>query len=235
MKNPLLVDVWSDVACPWCYVGKRRLESALARFPHKDDVKVTWHAFELDPGAPRVRPSGVSHAERIAKKYGMSVADAEMRSKQLAEAAAKDGITMRFDRIQGGNTFDAHRIIHLAGKHGLQDQVKERLLLGYFTEGEAIGEQEVLIRLAGEAGLDKDEVRTMLASEELTEEVREDERAAAELDIRGVPFFVIGGRLGVSGAQPADVLLSALNKGWEATHANVRSEEGAVCGPDGCA
>src|ERR1700734_2036470 len=99
MKSPLLVDVWSDVACPWCYVGKRRLESALARFPHKDDVKVTWHAFELDPGAPRVRPPGVSHAERIAKKYGMSVADAEMRSRQLADTAAKDGITMRFDRI----------------------------------------------------------------------------------------------------------------------------------------
>jgi predicted DsbA family dithiol-disulfide isomerase len=235
MKNPLLVDVWSDVACPWCYVGKRRLESALARFPHKEDVKVTWHAFELDPSAPRVRPPGVSHVERLAKKYGMSVADAEARTKQLVDAAAKDGITMRFDRIQGGNTFDAHRIIHFASEHGLQDAAKERLLLGYFTEGEAIGEPEVLVRLAGEAGLDKDEVRALLASDRLTEEVREDERAAAELDIRGVPFFVIAGRLGVSGAQPADVLLSALNKGWEATHAGTRTEEGAVSGPDGCA
>jgi predicted DsbA family dithiol-disulfide isomerase len=235
MTTPLLIDVWSDVACPWCYVGKRRLEGALARFPHRDDVRVTWHAFELDPGAPRVRPAGVSHVERIAKKYGMPIEKAEAATKNLVEVAAADGITMRFDRIHGGNTFDAHRVIHLAGERGLQDAVKERLLLGYFTEGESIGEPEVLVRLASEAGLDAEEVRAMLASDAHTSAVRSDEEQASELGIRGVPFFVIAGRFGVSGAQPVDVLLSALSKGWDATHDAKAPVEGAVCGPDGCA
>jgi predicted DsbA family dithiol-disulfide isomerase len=235
MKKELLVDVWSDVACPWCYVGKRRLEGALEKFAHKGDVKVTWHAFELDPGAPPVRPTDVSHVERIAKKYGMSVGQAEAATKNLVETAAKDGITMRFDRIHGGNTFDAHRVIHLAGEHGLQDAVKERLLLAYFTEGASVGEPEVLVRLASEAGLDAEEVRAMLASDALTDAVRDDEKQAMELGIRGVPFFVIAGRYGVSGAQPVEVLLSALEKGWGATNEAASNEEGAVCGPEGCA
>jgi predicted DsbA family dithiol-disulfide isomerase len=235
MKKELLVDVWSDVACPWCYVGKRRLEGALARFVHREDVKVTWHAFELDPDAPRARPPGVSHVERIAKKYGMPIAKAEAATKNLVEVAAADGITMRFDRIKSGNTFDAHRVIHLAGEHGLQDAVKERLLLGYFTEGESMGEPEVLVRLASEAGLDAAEVRAMLAGDALADAVRDDERQAAELGIRGVPFFVIAGRFGLSGAQPVDVLLAALEKGWEATSAGRVDAEGAACGPGGCA
>jgi predicted DsbA family dithiol-disulfide isomerase len=214
MKKTRPVDVWSDVACPWCYVGKRRLEGALARFPQRSDVRVTWHAFELDPGAPRVRPPGVSHVERIAKKYGMPIAKAEAATQHLVEVAVAEGITMRFDRIQGGNTFDAHRVVHLAGQRGVQDAVKERLLLGYFTEGEAIGEPEVLVRLAGEAGLDAEEVRAMLGGDALASAVREDERQASELGIRGVPFFVIAGRHGVSGAQPVDALLSALEKAW---------------------
>jgi predicted DsbA family dithiol-disulfide isomerase len=239
MKKTLLVDVWSDVACPWCYVGKRRLEGALARFAHKDDVRVTWHAFELDPSAPRKRPPGMSHAERIAKKYGMPLAKAEAASQHLVEVAAADGIEMRFDRIQSGNTFDAHRLIHLAGERGVQDAVKERLLLGYFTEGESMGDPEVLVRLASEGGLDAREARALLASDRLTDEVREDERQAAELGIHGVPFFVIAGRFGLSGAQPVEVLLDALNQGWDATKPPVSNEavtnEGAVCGPDGCA
>ena len=205
MKKELLVDVWSDVACPWCFVGKRRLEGALDKFAHKADVKVTWHAFELDPGAPPVRPNDVSHTERLAKKYGMSVAQAEAATKNLVDTASKDGITMRFDRIRGGNTFDAHRVIHLAGERGLQDAVKERLLVAYFTEGASVGEPEVLVRLASEAGLDADEVRAMLASDALTD------------------------------AQPVDVLLQALTKGWDAATEKAASAEGAVCGPEGCA
>jgi predicted DsbA family dithiol-disulfide isomerase len=236
MQKTLLVDVWSDVACPWCYVGKRRLEAALAKFPHRDHVKVTWHAFELDADAPRVRPPGVSHVERIAKKYGIPVEKAEAASENLVAVAAADGITMRFDRIKSGNTFDAHRVIHLAGEHGLQDAMKERLLLGYFTEGESIGEPDVLVRLAAEAGLDAEEVRTMLRGDRFTDAVRDDERQATELGIRGVPFFVVAGRFGLSGAQPVDVLLAALTKGWDATKPSVTAaDEGATCGPDGCA
>jgi predicted DsbA family dithiol-disulfide isomerase len=244
MQKQLSVDVWSDVACPWCYVGKRHLEGALARFAHRDAVRVVWRAFELDPGAPRVRQPrslgghpqspGVSHVERIAKKYGMSVAQAEAATKRLVDAAAEDGITMRFDRIAGGNTFDAHRVIALAGERGMQDAVKERLLLGYFTQGEAIGEPQVLVRLAGEAGLPEDEVRAMLAGTSLTDEVRADEAKAAELGIHGVPFFVIAGRYGISGAQPADVLLAALEKGWSGA-GEVTTGDGAACSVEGCA
>jgi predicted DsbA family dithiol-disulfide isomerase len=237
MKKSLSVDIWSDIACPWCYVGKHRLDAALEQFAHASEVEVTWHAFELDPSAPKVRPPGVRHVERIAKKYGMSLREAEARTQQLVDVARADGITMRFDRIQAGNTFDAHRVLHLAGLRGVQHAVKERLLLGTFTEGEAIGESAVLVRLASEAGLDADEVRAVLATDEYGDAVRKDEREASELGIHGVPFFVIAGRLGVSGAQPVSVLLSALQKGWEATAtkgSEKEAQEGAACSPEGC-
>lgn len=235
--NKLSVEVWSDIACPWCYVGKRRLEAALARFPRRDAVDVVWRAFELDPAAPRVRDPDVSYAERLAKKYGASVADAEGMIRRMTDVAAEDGLDFHFERIRPGNTFDAHRVLHLAGERGVQDAVKERLLRGYMTEGEAIGEPEALVRLAGEAGLDPAEVRAMLATDTYAREVRADEEQARALGIHGVPFFVFGARYAASGAQPAELLLGALEKAW----AEVVKEplealaEGAVCGPDGCA
>ncbi len=235
MKNELRIDVWSDIACPWCYVGKRRLEAALAGFPHRDAVQIVWRAFELDPSAPPERDRSGSYAERLSKKYGSSVREAEKMIDRMTEVAAEDGLDFRFDKVRSGNTFDAHRVIHLAGERGKQDAVKERLLRAYLTEGELMGDPEVLVRLAGEAGLDPEEVRAMLASDANIKHVREDEDEARKLGISGVPFFVMGGKYAVSGAQPAEVLLRALNRAWDDLGARpVVYAEGAACGPDGC-
>jgi predicted DsbA family dithiol-disulfide isomerase len=234
----LPIDVWSDIACPWCYVGKRRLEAALQRFAHADAVDVTWRAFELDPAAPRVRDSAVSYAERLGKKYGRSTKEAQGMIDQMTQVARDDGLDFHFERVQSGNTFDAHRVLHLARTKGttVQGAVKERLLRGYMTEGEAIGEPEVLVRLAAEAGLDAAEVRAMLASDLHADDVREEERDAQRLGIRGVPFFVIGRKWAVSGAQPAELLLSAIEKAWSELGPELETigEGATVCGPDGC-
>jgi predicted DsbA family dithiol-disulfide isomerase len=210
----LRVDVWSDIACPWCYIGKRRLEVALDRFAHRDAVEVVWRAFELDPSAPKEHDPSLSHAERLAKKYRLPVARAEAMIQQNAAIALDDGLEFHPELIRSGNTFDAHRVVHLGALRGLQDAVKERLMRAYMTEGQLISDQETLVRLASEAGLDPDEVRTMLASDRLSQEVRADEQQARQLGIDGVPFFVLDGRYGVSGAQPADLLLSALMEAW---------------------
>ncbi len=232
----LLIDIWSDVACPWCYVGKRRLEAALALFPHRADVEVTWHAFELDPSAPAVRDARVSHAGRLAAKYGMSESQAEAAIANMTRVAAADGLEFHFEKARSGNTFDAHRVLHLAHDRGVQDAVKERLLRAYLTEGVALGEREALALVAGEAGLGRDEVRAMLESARYTAEVRADEEQARQLGISGVPFFVLGGRYAISGAQPASVMLGALEKAWaDVQGAPAHEAEGAVCGPDGCA
>lgn len=235
--SKLRVDVWSDVACPWCYVGKRRMEQALEGFEHAGEVEVVWRAFELDPQAPRVKEDGKTYAERLAAKYRRSVGEAQGMIDNMVRTAAKDGIEMRFDVARGGNTFDAHRVIHLAAERGKQGEMKERLLKAYFTEGRAVGEVETLVELAKEVGLEEDEVRAVLEGATYADDVRGEEAMARELGISGVPFFVLGGRLGVSGAQPAEVLLGALREAWK-QHAEKGEEagieEGAVCGPEGC-
>jgi predicted DsbA family dithiol-disulfide isomerase len=231
----LRVDVWSDIACPWCYVGKRRLEAALEKFPHRDAVEVVWRAFELDPAAPTERPADVGYAERIAKKYGCSLKEAEGMVTRMTDVAATDGLDFHFERIRPGNTFDAHRVLHLALERGKQDAVKERLLLAYMTEGAAIGDPETLVRLAADAGLEAEEVRATLASDAFARQVRDDEEEAGQLGISGVPFFVFAGKLAVSGAQPAELLLRALTQSWNELVAKPEVfAEGAVCGPDGC-
>lgn len=212
---PLTVDIWSDVVCPWCYLGKRRFEAALERFEHRDDVTVTWHSFELDPEAPQSNDEPA--AERLARKYGMTVEDAEAKHAQMTEMGAAEGVEFRYDLSRSGNTFNAHRLIQLAGEHDLQDAVKERLLRAYFTEGEPIGDPDRLVALVAEAGLDADEARAVIEGDAYAEAVREDEQIARQIGIQGVPFFVIGRRFGVSGAQPADVLLGALEQGWNET------------------
>ncbi len=226
----LQLDIWSDIACPWCYIGKRHLEEALATFPH--EVEIVWRAFELDPSAPRVRDaSKESYAARIAKKYGMTVAQGEQRIQQVVDAGARAGLGFRYDLLKSGNTFDAHRLLHWAHELGKQGELKERMLRGYMTEGVAIGEPEALVALAADVGLDAAEARAILASDRYAKEVRADERLAHEFGISGVPFFVMAGRIGVSGAQPAEQLRAALDKAW----AELPAAEGAACGPDGCA
>jgi predicted DsbA family dithiol-disulfide isomerase len=232
----LRIDIWSDIACPWCYIGKRHLEQALGRFAHQAEVEIVWRAFELDPSAPRILDSSQTYAERIARKYGTAPAQAQIMIDRMVDTAAKDGLVFRFDHIRPGNTFDAHRLLHLAHERGVQDALKERMLRAYLTEGQAIGDREVLVALARDAGLDADEAQRTLETERYAAEVRQDEALARELGITGVPFFVLGGRLGVSGAQPADVLLGALDRAWRelAAPALETYAEGAACGPDGC-
>jgi predicted DsbA family dithiol-disulfide isomerase len=212
------VDVWSDVVCPWCYLGKRRLEAALARFPHEEEVSVVWHAFELDPSAPRRRE--LPPAEHLGRKYGMTPEQVAASWQRLTNLAAAEGLEYHLDRTQGGNTFDAHRLIQLGAElglqePGLQDRVKERFLRAYFTESAAIGEPEVLENLAVEAGLPQDEVADVLGTDLFADAVREDELTARRYGINGVPFFVLGERYGVSGAQSAELLLEALTSAWD--------------------
>jgi len=209
------LEIWSDVACPWCYLGKRRFDAALAKFAHRDEVAVRWRAFELDPRAPRERdPAEGSHAERIARKYRTTVAQIDARHAQMRAMGEEVGIELRFDLVRGGNSFDAHRLIQLAGARGRQGEVKERFLRAYFTEGAAIGRADVLAPLAALAGLDRAEVDDVLAGDAYTSDVRADEALAQELGIGGVPFYVIDQRLGISGAQSIDVLLGALDRAW---------------------
>ena len=229
----LRVDIWSDVVCPWCAVGKRRFEAALASFEHKDEVEVVWRAFELDPSAPAVRSD--DSATHLGRKYGRTREQALAMMRELTDAAARDGLAFDLVHARSGNTFDAHRVLHLAAEHGRQDAVKERFFRGYLSERQPIGERETLVRLASEAGLDGEEVRATLASDRFSAEVREEEDAARQLGIRGVPFFVMAGAVGVSGAPPADVLLRALRQAWVRTVTADPVAEGAVCGPEGCA
>jgi predicted DsbA family dithiol-disulfide isomerase len=206
------VEIWSDIACPWCYIGKRRFEAALEQFEHRDDVNVTWRSFELDPTAPPERTG--DRAERLAEKYGMTVEQARQAEQRLTDAAAGEGLPFRFDIARSGNTFDGHRLVHLAETHGLQDEMKERLLHAYFTEGELMSDHDTLVRLADEVGLDEQEVRELLAGDRYTDAVRADERTAGELGISAVPTFVIDRQLGASGAQPPEALLDLLRQGW---------------------
>lgn len=207
------VDIWSDIACPWCYVGKRRLERALEAFEHAGEVTVRWHSFELDPHAPAERTG--NRTEMLARKYGLTVERAQEIERHLTETAAGEGLDFRFDRARSGNTFDGHRLVHLAATHGRAGEMKERLLAAYLTEGRLISDRATLAELAAEVGLPADETAELLATERFADEVRADELLAAQLRISAVPTFVIDRRFGVSGAQPSDELLGLLRQGWE--------------------
>ena len=224
------VDIWSDIACPWCYVGKRRFEAALAEFPQRAQVDVLWHSFELDPSAPLTTSDGT--AEILARKYGRTAAQAQEMLGGMTQTAAQDGLEYHFERQKPTNTFQAHQLIHLAREHGLQDAVKERLLRAFFTEGAFLGDPEVLTRLAAEVGLDAAEVRTALAEQTYAAAVRADEETAQSYGISGVPFFVLGNKYGVSGAQSPETLLGALNQLWSETAPLTLI--GAAPASDGC-
>jgi predicted DsbA family dithiol-disulfide isomerase len=214
------VEIWSDIACPWCYVGKRRFEQALGRFEHRDDVEVVWRSFELDPSAPR--SVGMPQDELLAKKYGMPIERAREMNARMTSEAAKEGLDFHVDRVQVGNTFDAHRLVHLAAEAGKAEAMKERLMRAYFTEGESVGDPATLERLAAEVGLDETSVRDVLGGDRFAADVRADESRARSFGISGVPFFAIDERYGVSGAQTPDVLLEALRQ----AHTEVPTRDG---------
>jgi predicted DsbA family dithiol-disulfide isomerase len=235
------VEIWSDVVCPWCYIGKRRFEAALARFAHRDEIEVVWRSFELDPTTESARFSGdgPEYVDRLAAKYGMPREQAQQAVASTTATAADVGLDFHMDRALAANTFDAHRVIHLAAARGVQAQVKDRLMRAHFAEGAAVGDRATLVQLAGEAGLDGAEVERVLESGEYADAVRADESEAAALGIRGVPFFVLDRRYGVSGAQPVEHLHAALEQAWaDREFVPVVNEGGAgtgeACGPDGC-
>jgi predicted DsbA family dithiol-disulfide isomerase len=233
------VEIWSDVVCPWCYIGKRRFERAVASFGHPDEVTVTYRSFELDPDAPAQRAG--THAEHLAGKYGMTVAEAEQAGQQMTQRAADEGLEFRFDLLRGGNTFDAHRLLHLASDQGLQPQLKERLLRATFTEGLPIADQPTLARLATEAGLPAAQVQAVLDGDAYADAVRADEQQAARYGITGVPFFVADGKYAVSGAQPPEVLLQLLQRAYDESSQLTRvaaatdGDPEASCDGDSCA
>lgn len=207
------LELWLDVVCPWCYLGKRRLEEALRSFDHRDELQLTLHSFELDPQAPARHEGTV--AEMLARKYGSSIDEVRARQAQLVALGAEVGIDFRFDDAQHGNSFNAHRLIQLAARHGLADAVAERLMRGYFSEGMALGDPEAMIAAVAEVGLDADAARAALAGDDFVSAVRADEQRGAALGIRGVPFLVLDDQYGVSGAQPAEGFLQALQTAWD--------------------
>lgn len=208
------VEIWSDVVCPWCYIGKRRFEAAMSRFPHASQVDVEWKSFELDPDAPRTHELSGTHAEQLSAKFGRPMDQIAEMLDRVTTLAAGEGLAFRFDLNRGGNSFDAHRLLHLAKARGRQDELKERLDRGTFTEGLAVSDHEELTALAVEVGLDEAEVRAVLASDRFADAVRADEAQARAYGITGVPFFVIDSKFGISGAQPADLFLQGLNQAW---------------------
>jgi predicted DsbA family dithiol-disulfide isomerase len=232
-ERPVHVEIWSDIACPWCYVGKRRFEAALERFEHKDEVTVTWRSFELDPTAPAERPQdGAAH---LAEKYGTSREQAEAMQQNMTDTAAGDGLDFHFERLRLGNTFDGHRLLHLAADRGVQDAMKERLMRAYLTDGELISDHDTLTRLGTEVGLDRAQIIDMLASDQYADDVREDERAASSMGAAAVPFFVVDRALGASGAHPPEAMLDFLRQGWAKSHPAIPVVQGGdACGPDGC-
>jgi predicted DsbA family dithiol-disulfide isomerase len=202
------IEVWSDIVCPWCYIGKRRLESALETFD--GDVEVQWRSFQLDPSAPKKQEDSLDEA--LAAKYRISVDRARQMLTQMTETAAKEGLDFDFDHAKGGNTLDAHRLLHLADQKGLQGEMKERLLSAYMTEGRPISEHDELVKLAADVGLDGEEAREMLESERFEDDVRRDLAEARQFGVTGVPFFRINEKHGISGAQSPETLLDLFQR-----------------------
>lgn len=215
MKNieqTLTVEIWSDVVCPFCYIGKREFERALSHFPERDKVNVIWRSFELDPQAPA--RSEHDMYGMLATKYGGTRDDAKARVAGVVERANTVGLTYNMDIAVMGSSFDAHRLLQFAKTKGLGDAMKERLFKAYFTEGAHLADVPTLIRLGSEAGLDGGEVAQMLSTTAFTAEVRADEQEARGIGVRGVPFFVFDRRFAVSGAQDHSTFLGALQQAW---------------------
>ncbi len=228
------IEIWSDVVCPWCYIGKRRLESALADFPH--EVEVVWRSFELDPGSPAVATETV--AEHLGRKYGGGPAAGQRMIDDVEAVAAEVGLIFRLGEAKRVNTVDAHRLLHLASVEGLQAGLEEALFSAYFTQALNVGDHDVLRTLAAGVGLDAGRVDAVLAGQEFRDAVYADIEQAQAYGATGVPFFVVDRKYGISGAQPVEVFSQVLNRAWADSHPVLQMAEpagGEVCGPDGCA
>jgi predicted DsbA family dithiol-disulfide isomerase len=230
------IDIWSDVVCPWCYIGKRRLESALADFEHADDIEVVWHSYQLDPGAPSEPTESV--AAHLGRKYGGGPAAGAQMIDRVEAVAAEEGLVYRLHQAQRANTVDAHRLLHLARDEGgtaTQGRLKELLLAAYFVETRNVADHDVLREVAVTAGLDAARVDEVLTSTEYAADVQADIDQAHAYGSSGVPFFVIDQKYGVSGAQPAEAFGEVLRRAWSERQPSLQMVGGDdVCGPDGC-
>jgi predicted DsbA family dithiol-disulfide isomerase len=241
------IEIWSDIACPWCYIGKRRFEAALDGFDHADDVDVQWRSFQLDPNLPDHFDG--TEAEYLSQMKGMPTEQVRQMFDHVTEQAAGVGLNYDFEAVVVANSFTAHRFLHYAKARGAMSETKEALLSGHFEHGRDIGDIAYLAEVASELGFDADDVRRVLESDEYAAEVRADISEARSLGANGVPFFVIDRRYGISGAQPPEVFAQALDTAWDEsqkltvlsgtpTTANDGSTDeyadGAACGPDGC-
>lgn len=238
------IEIWSDIACPWCYIGKVRFEKALAQYEHKDSVDVVWRSFQLQPDAPKENaPTTVEH---LMEKYGRSHAQVLEMMRNVTDVAASEGIEYHLDRAVASNTQDALRLSKLGEAKGLGDAVMQRLMVAYQSEGANVADAETLVRLGVEAGLEEADVRAMLAGDDYLEEFHSDLERGRNFGVNGVPFFVIDEQHGISGAQPTEFFLSALQQlgpqepklkmvgvaGGAGEGADAADD--AACGPDGC-
>ena len=233
----MLIEVWSDVVCPWCYIGKRRLEKALAAFEHREDVEVLWRSYQLDPGAPAEPTEPTS--TMLQRKYGQTADGARQMQDRVEAVAAEEGLLYRLSETLHLNTVDAHRLIHLARHEGgaqLQGRVKEALLDAYFVQARNVADHDVLREVGVAAGLDAAAVDELLAGDAFADEVWADAEQARAYGATGVPFFVVDQRYGVSGAQPVEVFSQLLERAWADSHPAIEVVAGGdACGPDGCA
>ncbi len=217
----MTIDIWSDIMCPFCYIGKRKLETALQQFPHKDKINIVWHSFQLDPTIESL--PGTDLYSYLAERKGQTRDWSVKVHQQLVETAKQEGLTYNFDKAVIANSFNAHRLIQLAKTKGLGDAAEERLFKAYFTEGENVSDTNTLIELGSDIGLDEAAIKHMLESEAFAQEVTDDIEKAKSYGISGVPFFVLNNKYGISGAQPAEIFLNSLQQAWDEDEIKVKS------------
>jgi predicted DsbA family dithiol-disulfide isomerase len=225
------VEIWSDIVCPFCYIGKRKFENALANFDEKEKVEIVWRSFQLDPDLEPV--AGQSVHQYLAKRKGVSEKEGKEMNAYMSNIAKEVGLEYNFDSAIINNTLDAHRLLHLAKERGVQNEVKEQLFKAYYTDGKDVGDKDVLIRVGESVGIPEAEISAMLESDKYINEVRQDQYQAQQLGANGVPFFVFNNKYGVSGAQPTEVFAQVLDKVWEEENPVTPSLNGGYCTPDG--
>lgn len=231
------VEIWSDIMCPFCYIGKRKFEAALAKFEGAKDIEIEWRSFQLDPSIQDGHGKNVY--EYLAERKGIPLEQAIQMNEQVSHSALQVGLEYQMDKAVVANSFDAHRVIQLAKRKGLGDAMEERLFKAYFMEGKDFSDHEVLTQLGGEVGLDEREIKDIFASNAYMHEVSQDINEAQMLGVRGVPFFVLDRKYAVSGAQSSDTFLDALQKShaeWRKEHPLVSLQEvgnGPACDVDG--
>jgi predicted DsbA family dithiol-disulfide isomerase len=227
------VEIWSDVMCPFCYIGKRKFEKALEQFPHKNDIKIIWKSFQLDPST--VTDPSLNTIENLRLKKGWSKEQAAETIAHVADIAKQVGLDFNFDKAVVANSFDAHRLSHLAKKYNKQNELEEKLFSAYFTEGKNTADYETLLKIALEIGMDEGEVSQVLKGNTFANEVHQDVEQAQQIGVRGVPFFVLNQKYAISGAQESETFLQALHKAYDETKlVDLADNDSAVCGPDGC-